>query len=329
MPAHSTRDAVETLVKAVFLDYDTVSDGDLDTSALSAAAGELRLCESDDAKNVERLQDADIALVNKVRLSRELLRVAPKLKLVAVAGTGTDNIDIAAARELGVAVCNVRGYCTASLVQHTWGLILSLTQHLPEYARLVGAGSWAQNELLTVLSLPIRELNGRILGIVGWGELGRGVARIATVFGMRIVIAERRGAAPRAGRATLDELLAVADIVSLHCPLTDSTRGLLGAREFALMKSDALLINTARGSLVDGHALAGALKAGRLGGAGIDVLPQEPPTADDPLLDPAIPNLILTPHVAWAAKESRQRCLDEIAANIRDFIDGGRRSRVV
>jgi glycerate dehydrogenase len=262
-------------------------------------------------------------------LSRELLRVAPKLKLVAVAGTGTDNIDIAAARELGVAVCNVRGYCTASLVQHTWGLILSLTQHLPEYARLVGAGSWAQNELLTVLSLPIRELNGRILGIVGWGELGRGVARIATVFGMRIVIAERRGAAPRAGRATLDELLAVADIVSLHCPLTDSTRGLLGAREFALMKSDALLINTARGSLVDGHALAGALKAGRLGGAGIDVLPQEPPTADDPLLDPAIPNLILTPHVAWAAKESRQRCLDEIAANIRDFIDGGRRSRVV
>jgi glycerate dehydrogenase len=225
-------------------------------------------------------------------------------------------------------VCNVRGYCTSSVVQHVWGLILSLTQHVSDYARLVGNGSWNQNELLTVLPHPIRELDGRIFGVVGWGELGRGAARVAEAFGMRVVIANRRGESPRPDRVELERLLAMSDIVSLHCPLSDATRGLIGARELALMKPDALLINTARGALVDGRALAAALKEGQLGGAGIDVLPQEPPLDDDPLLDPDIPNLLVTPHVAWAAREARQRCLDEMAANISDFARGGRRSRV-
>jgi len=316
-------------VKAVFLDYDTVSNGDLDVSALRAAVDDLALCISDDAKTAERIRDVEVVLLNKVELSRELLRDAPKLKLIAVAGTGTNNIDLAAAQELGVGVCNVRGYCTSSVVQHVWGLILSLTRHVSDYQRLVGSGSWSQNELSTVLSHPIRELDGRIFGVVGWGELGRAVARIAEAFGMRVVVANRRGESPRPDRAELQQLLAMSDIVSLHCPLNDSTRGLIGARELALMKPDALLINTARGGLVDGHALSMALKAGRLGGAGIDVLPQEPPREDDPLLDPHIPNLVLTPHVAWAAQEARQRCLDEMAANISDFSGGGRRSRVV
>jgi glycerate dehydrogenase len=316
-------------VKAVFLDYDTVSNGDLDVSALNAAAGDLTLCTSDDAKTAERIRDADIVLLNKVELTRELLRGAPKLKLIAVAGTGTNNIDVVAARELGVGVCNVRGYCTSSVVQHVWALILNLTRHVSDYARLVGNGSWNQNELVTVLSLPMRELDGRIFGVVGWGALGSGAARVAETFGMRVVVANRPGGNPRPDRVELQQLLAMADIVSLHCPLNDSTRGLIGARELGLMKSDALLINTARGALVDGHALAAALRAGRLGGAGIDVLPQEPPRDDDPLLGPGIPNLLLTPHVAWAALEARQRCLDEMAANISDFADGGRRSRVV
>jgi glycerate dehydrogenase len=326
---HSTRDAGAILVKAVFLDYDTVSNGDLDTSAVSATVDDLVLCKSDDAKTAERIRDVEIVMLNKVELSRGLLQGAPMLKLVAVAGTGTNNIDLLAARELGVGVCNVRGYCTSSVVQHVWGLILSLTQHVSDYARLVGNGSWTRNEVLAVLSHPIRELNGRIFGVVGWGELGRGAARVAETFGMRVVIANRLGESPRPDRVELQQLLAMSDIVSLHCPLNDSTRGLIGARELALMKPEALLINTARGALVDGHALAAALKAGRLGGAGIDVLPQEPPPGDDPLLDPDIPNLILTPHVAWAAREARQRCLDEMAANIRDFVGGGRRSRVV
>jgi len=194
---------------------------------------------------------------------------------------------------------------------------------------LVRDRAWSRNEVDTVLSHPIRELDGRIFGVVGWGELGRATARVAECFGMQVVIANRRGESPRSGRMELDRLLAVSDIVSLHCPLDDSTRGLIGRRELALMRPDALLINTARGALVDGFALRDALKAGRLGGAGIDVFAPEPPADEDPLLDPDIPNLILTPHVAWAAHEARQRCLDEMAENIKDFVRGGRRSRVV
>jgi glycerate dehydrogenase len=316
-------------MKAAFLDYDTVSNGELDLCALRAAVDELRLFNSNDPDTVLHIRDVEVVLLNKVELSRELMRRAPRLELVAVAGTGTNNIDVAAARDLGVAVCNVRGYCTSSVVQHVWGLILSLTQHVSDYARVVSDGSWSKNEAAMVQSLPIRELDGRIFGVVGWGELGRGAARVAEAFGMKVIVANRRGRSLEPGRMALDELLAAADIVSLHCPLDESTRGMMGSREFGLMKPDALFINTARGGLVDGHALAAALKAARLGGAGIDVLPNEPPLDGDPLLDPAIPRLILTPHVAWAAREARQRCLDEMAANIRAFREGGRRSRVV
>lgn len=316
-------------MKAVFLDYDTVSNGELDTSALSAAVDDLVLCESDDAKTAERIVDADIVLLNGLKLSRESLRAATRLKLVALAATGTDNVDLAAAREFGIGVCNVRGYCTASVAQHVWAMILGLTQHLAGYAQLATDGSWSRGEPLMELRYPIRELSGRIFGVVGWGELGRGAARVAETFGMRVVIANRPGGLPLPARLDLAQLLAVADILSLHCPLNESTRGLIGARELGLMKPDALLINTARGALVDGRALAEALKAGRLGGAGIDVLPNEPPLEGDPLLESDIPNLIVTPHVAWAAQEARQRCLDEMAANIEDFKNGGRRSRVV
>jgi glycerate dehydrogenase len=316
-------------LKTVFLDYDTVSHGDLDLERLREASGELILYDSSDPKIAERIHDADVVLLNKLDLTRELLRGAPRLKLVALAATGTNNVDLIAARELGIGVCNVRAYCTASVVQHVWGLILSLTQHVYEFSRLSKDGSWARDEAGAVLSHPIRELHGRIFGVVGWGELGRGAARIAEAFGMRVKIANRPGSTPQSGRVPLDELLATADILSLHCPLNDATRGLIGARELKLMKPDALLINTARGALIDGAALAAALKAGRLGGAGIDVLPLEPPRDDEPLLDGKIPNLLVTPHVAWAAREARQRCLDEMAANIRDFRNGGRRGRVV
>jgi glycerate dehydrogenase len=316
-------------LKTVFLDYDTVSSGDLDLQQLREAAGDLTLYDSSETEIAQRIQDADVALLNKLHLTRELLFGAPRLKLVALAATGTNNVDLSAARELGIAVCNVRAYCTASVVQHVWGLILSLTQHVSEFSQLSRNGSWTKDESGAVLSHPIRELQGRNFGVVGWGELGRGAARIAEAFGMRVLIANRPGSPPQAGRVPLDELLAAADIVSLHCPLNEATRGLIGARELGLMKPDALLINTARGALVDGSALAAALRAGRLGGAGIDVLPQEPPAPDEPLLDGQIPNLLLTPHVAWAARGARQRCMDEMAANIRDFQSGGRRGRVV
>jgi glycerate dehydrogenase len=317
-------------MRTLFLDYDTVSNGDLDPAALVAAAGEVSFFpRTDDCELVARIADAEIVLMNKAKLSRERLLATQRLKLIAVAGTGTDNVDLAAAEERGIAVCNVRDYCTASVVQHAWSMILSLTQHLTAYMQLAVDGSWVKEEEYTVLAHPIRELAGRTLGVIGWGNLGRGVAAAGEAFGMRVLICNRAGAPPAPGRVALDELLQRADIVSLHCPLTPATRGLIGARELALMRRDALLINTARGALIDTGALAEALRAGRLGGAGIDVLPQEPPVDGDPLLEPGIANLIVTPHIAWAAREARQRCIDEMAANIRDFLAGGRRGRVV
>lgn len=317
-------------MRAVFLDYETVSHGDLDTSSLTAIMPELTFHGSTDAAQAAgRIADAEILLMNKFVLLRDRVTAARHLKLIVVAATGTDNVDLVAARERDIGVCNVRGYCSQSVMQQVWAMILTLTQHMPEYARLATDGSWGKSGVFSVLARPIRELSGLTFGVVGWGELGRAAAKAAAAFGMRVVIANRRGGTKQAGRYDLDDLLAISDVVTLHCPLTAATQGLIGARELSLMKADALLINTARGGLIDGHALAAALKAGQLGGAGIDVLRQEPPIDGDPLLDAEIPNLVLTPHVAWAAREARQRCLDEIATNVQDFLAGGRRNRVV
>jgi glycerate dehydrogenase len=191
-------------------------------------------------------------------------------------------------------------------------------------------GTWTRATSFGLLHHPIRELRGRILGIVGWGALGSAVAHACeSALGMQVIVANRPGGAAQPGRIDLDELLARADVVSLHCPLTPETTGLISAARLARMKSDAILINTARGALVDVAALAAALRARRLGGAAIDVLPEEPPVGGSPLFAPDLANLIVTPHMAWAARESRQRCLDELAANIEDWRRGGMRGRVV
>jgi glycerate dehydrogenase len=335
-------------MRTVFLDYDTVSNGDLDASQITRIVGDVRFYpQTADSQIAERIADAEVVLSNKAKLSRVRLEAARALKLIALAATGTDEVDLVSAKALGIAVCNVRGYCTASVVQHTWAMILSLNQHLSGYARLAADGTWVKNQEYAVLAYPIRELTGLTLGVIGWGTLGRGVAKVGEAFGMRVIVGERPGVAlerdaARAGgvapesaatldpvRVPLEQLLCAADIVSLHCPSTAATRGMIGAAQLALMKPDAILINTARGALVDSAALACALKERRLAGAGIDVLPQEPPVDGDPLLDADLPNLILTPHVAWGAREARQRCLDEMAANIQDFLRGGLRGRVV
>src|ERR1700691_1114713 len=316
-------------MQAVYLDYDSVSYSDLDPAPLLGVLPELSFVDTPPADKVRDLiKDAEIVLVNKSQLTRAVLKGAPRLRLVVCSGTGTDNVDLVAARELGIAVCNVVAYCTASVAQHTWSLILCLTQRLFEYRRAAVDGSWASGVESRIRVYEIRELAGRTLGIVGWGTLRRAVADMAQAFGMQIAIANRAGAPPQAGRTELRDLLRIADVVSLHCPLNDATRGMIGAAELALMKRDALLINTARGGLVDAAALAHALREGKLGGAGVDVLAREPPTDGNPLLDPDIPNLIVTPHVAWGAREARQRCLDEMALNIREFLRGGRRMRV-
>ncbi len=323
-------------MRAVFLDYETISYSDLGTASLMRVMPTLRLYDNTaESQLAERIEHAEIVLLNKIKLGRAALEAAPQLRLIAVAGTGTDNIDLTCAEERAIGVCNVRGYCTQSVAQHVWSMILCLTQHLPAYHRLAIAGAWAGSAPFAGAEHRIRELNRLKLGIVGWGELGRAVAKIGEVFGMRVLAANRPGGGLRADgkagpeRLDLRALLGTADVVSLHCPLTEQTRGMIGAAELALMKKDAVLINTARGGLIDSGALAEALKSGRLGGAGIDVLPQEPPVEGNPLLDASVPNLLVTPHIAWAARESRQRCLDEMAANIQDFLSGGRRGRVV
>jgi glycerate dehydrogenase len=318
-------------MRSVFLDYATVSfNGDLDPAALHRAMLGLELRDHTAQPDVAGVvAAAEVALVNKLRITREVMEAAPALRLIALAATGTNNIDLEAARERGVAVCNLRDYCTASVVQHVFGMLLTLTQRLREYDALVRSGAWQRGEQFCLLDYPIRELAGRRLGIVGFGTLGRGVAHAARAFGMEVLVANRPGGERVPGRLDLDELLPQVDVLSLHCPLTPATEGLIDRARLGRMKPDAVLVNTARGALVDGAALADALRAGRLGGAAIDVLPQEPPVDGHPLLAGDIPNLIVTPHIAWAAREARQRCIDEMAANVEDFRRGGKRGRVV
>ena len=316
--------------RAVFLDFATVSNGDLDPGVLRAVLPALELHDfTPDAHIGQRMAGSEILLLNKLQITRELMAANPQLRLIAVAATGTNNIDLEAARERGIGVCNVRDYCTRSVMQHVLAVILEHTHRLRDY-RALALSSWNQSAQFTMLDYPIRELCGRTLGIIGYGTLGRAVAQAAqAAFDMRVLVAARPGTAAAPGRVDLDALLSQSDVVSLHCPLTPQTRNLIGERELALMKPDALLVNTARGGLINSAALARALTERSIGGAAIDVLPQEPPLDGNPLLDAALPNLLITPHVAWAAREARQRCLDEMAANIADFFTGGTRNRVV
>jgi glycerate dehydrogenase len=317
-------------MRGVFLDRDTVDFGDLDLASLADSLDRLDCHDSSVREEVAaRIADCEVVITNKVVLDAKLLAGATKLKLVCIAATGTNNVDLASARRLGVAVCNVRAYATPAVVQHVFLLVLALATRFTDYRQLIRDGGWQRSPGFCLAPYPIFELAGRTLGIVGYGELGQAVARTARAFDMEVLVAQRPGSADdRADRLPLAELLPRVDVLSLHCPLTDSTRGLVGAGELALMKPGALLINTARGGIVDEPALAQALRAGRLGGAGIDVLTREPPAAGNPLLADDIPNLIVTPHIAWASRESRQRLVDQLAENIRAFAAGTLRNEV-
>lgn len=315
---------------AVLLDRDTIdAGGDIDFSALEAMFGEYRSHPYTPTEAiVPRIAGAEVIISNKVMLDENALRSVSGLKLVLIAATGTNNVDLKTAAQLGIPVCNVRAYATPAVTQHTMALILALTTRLIDYRQAVREGRWQKARQFCLLDYPVRELAGKRLGIVGFGELGQGVARLAEAFGMGICVAQRPGGPPQEGRLPLDELLPQVDVLSLHCPLTPETRNLIGARELALMKRDAILINTARGGIVDEQALAEALRAGRLGGAGFDVLTEEPPVRGNALLEPDIPNLILTPHSAWASRETRQRLVDELVLNVRSYLDGQPRNLV-
>jgi glycerate dehydrogenase len=326
-------------VKAVFPDFDSLGPADLDISALHATLPGIELFASSTPREArDRIAGSEILIVNKVRLDRELLTANPALRLVCLAATGSDNIDLQAARELGITVCNIRDYCTASVVQHAFGMLLGLTLRLDEYRRLLAEGAWQHSPHFCLLDYPARELAGLNFGIVGYGQLGRAIARAAQGFGMRVLVSKslRPDAAPDGApgdspppvRMDLPTLLASSDVLSLHCPLTPATRHLINAQSLRLMRSDAVLINTARGALVDEAALIEALRTRRLGAAAIDVLPEEPPASGNLLLEARLPNLLVTPHIAWAAREARQRALDEVVANVRAFLAGEARNKL-
>ena len=277
----------------------------------------------------QRLRGAAIAVVNKVRIDAEDLAALPDLKMIAVAATGADNVDLAACTARGVVVSNVRGYAVETVPEHVMMLMLALRRSLFNYAADVGAGRWAGADTFCLFDHPVRDLHGATLGIIGGGDLGSGVARLATAFGMKVIFADRKGAArPREGRVSFDTVLREADVLSVHCPLNEETRGLIGAGELARMKRDAVVINTARGGIVDEPALAEALREGRIAGAAVDVLSSEPPRDGNVLLAPGIPNLIVTPHMAWASAQAMQALADQVIDNLEAFFAGRPRNRL-
>ena len=270
----------------------------------------------------ERLKGATVAVVNKVPLRAEVLERLPALKLIAVAATGTDNIDLEFCRARGIEVRNVSGYARETVPEHVLLLALALSRNLSGFREDVRAGLWQRSEQFCLHTREIHDLHGSTLGIVGYGTLGRGVERLARAFGMEVLISERRGKVElREGRTPFMEVMRSADVLTLHAPLNAETRYMIGREELSLMKPTAILINCARGGLVDESALAAALREGRLGGAGVDVLSTEPPGAGNPLLDPDLPNLIVTPHVAWAGRQAQQTLADQLVDNIEEYVN--------
>jgi len=318
-------------MRGVILDCDSLGPDDLDFSALYDLPVSWTVYGNCPASEVvERIGDAEIVMTNKTVVDAATLSQAPNLKLITLPATGTNVVDLVAASEQGVVVCNAVNYGTASVVQHVWALILALTTNLQSYSRGVMDGSWGESEMFCLLQYPVRELEGKTLGIVGAGDLGRGVAKIAQAFGMQVIFAAlpERNHLDDLPRLALHELLPRVDILSLHCPLTPQTKGLISSAELALMKTSALLINTARGPLIDEPALKQALVKSEIAGAGLDVLSAEPPVGGNLLIDNAVPNLIITPHSAWIAEESRQRLMGQMVENISAFLEGKALRRV-
>ncbi|MCF2856633.1 D-2-hydroxyacid dehydrogenase [Pseudoalteromonas sp. SMS1] len=277
-----------------------------------------------------RIEEANVVISNKVQLNAQHFSKVSTLKLICVAATGTNNIDLVAAKAAGIAVTNVAGYSTPSVVQHTFTMLGNLMTNIHRYADDCRHGAWQQSPMFCRLDHNINEIAGKRFVIVGYGNLGQAVANVAQAFGAQVIIAERPNSKDvRRGRVAFKEALKLADIVSIHCPLTPQTENVFNAKTLALLPQHAILINTARGGIVDEHALADALKNKQLGAAGVDVLSSEPAQADNPLIQYQGDNLLLTPHTAWASKESIDRLIAGIAENIASYLNGGQTNRVV
>ena len=279
---------------------------------------------------VERLRGASIAIVNKLPLRAAELGQLPQLKLIAIAATGVDNIDLEYCRRRGIGVCNVRNYAGHSLPEHVLMLVLTLRRNLIAYREDVTSGKWAAADQFCLLDHAIHDINGSTLGIVGYGFLGQAVARKATALGMNVLIAARRGVPkPREGRMSFEQVLGLSDVLSLHVPLTRDTKNLIAEAELRQMKTTALLINTARGNLVHEPSLLRALREGWIAGAGLDVLREEPPRNGNDLLNVDLPNLVVTPHIAWASREAMESLGRQLIANLEAFVRGEKLNRVV
>lgn len=304
-------------MKAVILDAETLGNG-IDFSAIETSVDELVLYDATTPEQVgERINDAEVVITNKVILNKQALESASKLKLISVLATGMNNIDLAAAEELNIAVKNVEAYGTPSVAQHTLMMMLALATKLPVMQKRVTAGDWQNSSMFCLLEPSTIQLAGKKLVIVGSGELGQAVKALAEAFGMEVEFSARPGKQDDT-RSSLNDLLPTADVVSFHCPLTDDTRNLLSADNLKHCKKEALIINNARGGVINEQDVTDALRAGKIGGVAVDVLPQEPPKDGNPLLDAMNEglNLIVTPHNAWTSPEARQRIVELTAENI-------------
>lgn len=274
-------------------------------------------------ETLARIRGADIVITNKVVISAQAFAENPQLKLVAVTATGVNNVDVEAAKQNDTAVCNIRAYGNESVAEHAFMMMITLMRNLPAYQRDVAAGLWENSPFFCHLGAPIRDLNGKTLAIFGRGNIGKTLATYAQAFKMNVVFAEHKHAqSVRDGYVSFDEAIRSADVVSLNCPLTPQTANMIGEAELQQMKPGAILINCGRGGLVDEAALVAALKYGQIGGAGFDVLTQEPPRDGNPLLKARLPNLIVTPHIAWASQEAANRLFDILLDNINRFVAG-------
>ena len=274
-------------------------------------------------ETLARIRGADIVITNKVVISAQAFAENPQLKLVAVTATGVNNVDVEAAKQNGTAVCNIRAYGNESVAEHAFMMMITLMRNLPAYQRDVAAGLWENSPFFCHLGAPMRDLNGKTLAIFGRGNIGKTLATYAQAFKMNVVFAEHKNAqSVRDGYVSFNEAIRSADVVSLNCPLTPQTANMIGEAELQQMKPGAILINCGRGGLVDEAALVAALKYGQIGGAGFDVLTQEPPRDGNPLLKARLPNLIVTPHIAWASQEAANRLFDILLDNINRFVAG-------
>ena len=316
-------------MRGVVLDLDSLSPQDLDLHPLQQQLDHWDLYPHTTPDQVcKRIADAQLVITNKVKLTAEHLQSCPTLKLICVAATGTNNIDLDAATKAGIQVSNARHYATASVVEHVFALLLTLTRRLDRYRQCVEEGDWCDSQEFCLFDETIGELSGHTLGIVGYGVLGKAVAQMARAFSMDVQVAQSLHGVPHPDRVPLETLLETSDVISLHCPLSDATRDLIDAPALARMKPGAILINTARGGIVDEQALVIALRKNRLQAAAVDVLSQEPPDKHNPLLEFHSPRLIVTPHVAWASRPARQRLVNELSENIKAFLRGKQRNRV-